>query len=139
MSCGDRKDETMPANVRTAASLQALSTIANPIVRSPLRFVALFLVWSLVVTTIPLLRGSSPALGAAGDPFRFIYDQAGRLVDAVTATDSAKYAYDAVGNITAITRTPATTPSVISFEPHSRTAGATGTISGTRFCTTPAS
>jgi RHS repeat-associated protein len=100
------------------------------------RSFVLALAISLVVTSVPLLR-STPAAAAAGDPFRFIYDQAGRLVAAVTATDSARYAYDAVGNITSISRVAATTLSVIEFAPHTGTVGASVTVYGTAFSPTP--
>jgi RHS repeat-associated protein len=97
-----------------------------------------FLVLVLVSTSV--LFGPAPsAIAATGDPFRFIYDQNGRLAAAVTPTDSANWTYDAVGNITAITRQLATTLSVIEFAPHSGQVGATVTIYGTAFSTTPAS
>ena len=67
---------------------------------------------SLITSSIAL-GPAHPAAAATGDPFRFIYDQDGRLRAAVTPTDSAKWTYDAVGNITAISRQAATTLSVI--------------------------
>ena len=97
-----------------------------------------FLVSALVITSV-LFGPATAAVAATGDPFRFIYDQNGRLAAAVTPTDSAKWTYDAVGNITAITRQAATTLSVIEFAPHSGQVGATVTIYGTAFSTTPGS
>ena len=82
------------------------------------RWVARGLVASLVVSSM-LLGPTNPAVAATGDPFRFIYDQDGRLVAAVTPTDSARYTYDGVGNITAISRVVATTVSVLEFAPYS--------------------
>jgi RHS repeat-associated protein len=102
-------------------------------------WIARALATTLVATSIALGPAASPAIAAAGDPFRFIYDQNGRLAAAVTPTDSAKWTYDAVGNITAITRQVATTLSVIEFAPHSGQVGATVTIYGTAFSTTPSS
>jgi hypothetical protein len=46
------------------------------------------LVASLVATSL-LVGPGKPAAAATGDPFRFIYDQSGRLVAAVTPTDVA--------------------------------------------------
>src|SRR5439155_1154224 len=98
--------------------------------------VARCLVASLVVSSM-LLGPTNPAVAATGDPFRFIYDQDGRLVAAVTPTDSARYTYDDVGNITAISRVVATTVSVLEFAPHSGVAGTTVTVYGTGFSATP--
>ncbi len=94
------------------------------------------LVTLLVITSL-LISPPGPAAAATGDPFRFIYDQAGRLVASVTPTDTAIYAYDAVGNITTITRQAATVLSVIEFAPHAGAVGATVTIYGTAFSPTP--
>jgi RHS repeat-associated protein len=105
----------------------------------PRSWIARELAITLVVTSIALGPAASPAVAAAGDPFRFIYDQNGRLAAAVTPTDSAKWTYDAVGNITAITRQVATTLSVIEFAPHSGQVGTTVTVYGTAFSTTPSS
>src|SRR5438094_232721 len=93
---------------------------------------------SLITSSIAL-GPAHPAAAATGDPFRFIYDQDGRLRAAVTPTDSAKWTYDAVGNITAISRQAATTLSVIEFASHAGPVGATVHIYGTAFSTTPGS
>src|SRR5439155_10670872 len=95
------------------------------------------LVVAVISTSSPLIAPSNKALAAAGDPFRFIYDQSGRLVAAVTATDTAKYTYDAVGNLTAITRQTATVVNVIEFAPHRGTTGGQVTVYGTGFSATP--
>ncbi len=100
------------------------------------RLLTVALACALVVTSLPV-QPASPAAAATGDPFRFIYDELGRLVAAVTPTDSAKYTYDAVGNITAITRQAATTLAVIEFAPHAGPTATTVTIYGTAFSTTP--
>lgn len=108
-------------------------------VRSSMHFVAHALAVLMVISGLLAGPASSPAAAAAGDPFRFIYDQNGRLVASVTPTDSARWTYDAVGNITAITRVVATTLSVLEFAPHTGPVGASVRIYGTAFSTTPAS
>src|SRR5688572_26850245 len=95
-----------------------------------------WLVAALVVTSL-LISPPEQAAAAAGDPFRFIYDEAGRLVASVTPTDTAIHAYDAVGNITSITRQAATVLTVIEFAPHAGTVGSSVTIYGTAFSPTP--
>jgi YD repeat-containing protein len=95
-----------------------------------------WLVVLLVVTSL-LISPPKPAAAAAGDPFRFIYDQAGRLVASVTPTDTAITTYDAVGNITAITRQAATVLTVIEFAPHAGAVDASVMIYGTAFSPTP--
>ena len=47
------------------------------------RWISLGLTLALVVGVTPFAH-AQPAAAATGDPFRFIYDQAGRLVTAVT-------------------------------------------------------
>lgn len=68
----------------------------------------------------------------------YVYDELGRLI-AVTdpAGDTARYSYDAVGNILSISRYSSSTLSLITFTPTSGPIGATVTIYGTAFSTTP--
>lgn len=68
----------------------------------------------------------------------YTYDELGRL-RAVTdaATDTAVYEYDGAGNILSIRRHPSSQLSLIEFSPNSGPAGATVTIYGTGFSTTP--
>lgn len=68
----------------------------------------------------------------------YIYDELGRLI-AVTdpAGDTARYSYDSVGNILSISRYSSATLSLISFTPTSGPVGASVTIYGTAFSTTP--
>ena len=70
----------------------------------------------------------------------YVYDELGRLI-AVTdpAGDTARYSYDAVGNILSISRYSSSTLSLITFTPTSGPIGATVTIYGTAFSTTPSS
>lgn len=74
----------------------------------------------------------------AQQPIRYIYDDLGRLVGVVDpAADTAVYSYDAVGNLLSIARFASTTVSIIAVSPGSGAVGATVTISGTGFSTTP--
>jgi YD repeat-containing protein len=75
--------------------------------------------------------------GAQGG-ISYVYDELGRLI-AVTdpAGDTAIYSYDAVGNITSISRYSSSTLSLIKFTPASGPVGTTVTIYGTAFSTTP--
>jgi YD repeat-containing protein len=68
----------------------------------------------------------------------YVYDELGRVI-AVTdpGGDTVRYNYDAVGNITSISRAASSTLSFISFSPTSGPVGATVTIYGTAFSTTP--
>lgn len=68
----------------------------------------------------------------------YVYDELGRVI-AVTdpAGDTVRYNYDAVGNVTSISRAASSTLSFISFSPGSGPVGATVTIYGTAFSTTP--
>jgi YD repeat-containing protein len=68
----------------------------------------------------------------------YIYDDLGRLMAVVDPTgDTAVYHYDAVGNLLSISRYSSSTVSVITFTPGSGAVGATVTIYGTGFSTTP--
>ena len=75
----------------------------------------------------------------AQSPIVYVYDELGRVI-AVTdpAGDTVRYNYDAVGNVTSISRAASSTLSFISFSPGSGPVGATVTIYGTAFSTTPA-
>lgn len=68
----------------------------------------------------------------------YIYDRLGRLIGVVDpAGDTAVYHYDAVGNLTSITRQSSALVSVIDFNPASGPVGTTVTIFGTGFSPTP--
>jgi YD repeat-containing protein len=69
---------------------------------------------------------------------RYVYDELGRLAAAVDLNgEMAKYTYDAVGNITAITRQSANILTLLAFSPHSGPVGTTVTIAGTGFSPIP--
>jgi YD repeat-containing protein len=71
-------------------------------------------------------------------PVGYVYDELGRLIAVIGASgDAAVYNYDAVGNILSIQRYTATQASVISFSPTHGVAGASVTIYGTGFSSTP--
>lgn len=77
--------------------------------------------------------------GVAAD-ISYVYDDGGRLRAVIDpASDTAVYAYDAVGNLTGITRQPSSTLAVLQFTPSSSPIGTTVTIYGTGFSATPAS
>jgi len=92
----------------------------------------------LVIVT-PFLTLCVWAMSVRGQTgISYVYDELGRLI-AVTdpAGDTARYSYDAVGNILSISRYSSSTLSFISFNPTSGPIGATVTIYGTAFSTTP--
>jgi YD repeat-containing protein len=77
---------------------------------------------------------SAGTLPAAADNAQYFYDPGGRLIGMIDATNgSAKYSYDAAGNITSIARTLSTTMGVVQFFPTRGPAGTSVTISGTSF------
>jgi YD repeat-containing protein len=66
--------------------------------------------------------------GLAAD-ISYVYDDAGRLRAVIDpASDTAVYAYDAVGNLTGITRQPSSTLAVLQFTPSSSPVGTTATV-----------
>jgi len=77
----------------------------------------------------------------AASPITYVYDELGRLeavIDASQTNGLARYLYDAVGNLTQITRTSiTTTPRVVEFHPHQVSTGSSITIYGTGFSSTP--
>lgn len=76
---------------------------------------------------------------AHADTVDYVYDELGRLVGAVDSSGaSARYVYDALGNVTSIERNAAGTVSILEFTPNSGPVGETVTVSGSGFSTTPA-
>src|SRR5262249_19029658 len=70
-------------------------------------------------------------------PVGYIYDALGRLRAVIdSGGDTATYNYDAVGNLTSITRQNSTALSVVEFSPNSGPIGTTVTIYGTGFSAT---
>jgi YD repeat-containing protein len=74
---------------------------------------------------------------AAHADITYIYDRLGRLIAVVDpASDTAVYHYDAVGNLTSISRQSSALVSVIDFNPAAGPVGTVVTISGTGFSAT---
>jgi YD repeat-containing protein len=68
----------------------------------------------------------------------YIYDELGRLKAVVDpANDTAIYTYDAVGNLLSIARQSSSTPVIVALTTSAAMVGATVTIEGTGFSTTP--
>jgi hypothetical protein len=89
-----------------------------------------------------MLFGLLLIAGAATADIRYVYDELGRLravIDPSQTDGTAIYAYDAVGNITSITRQPATQVAIIEFRPKRGPVGTTVTLQGTGFSATPGS
>lgn len=68
----------------------------------------------------------------------YVYDELGRLVAVIDPSgDTAKYTYDATGNLLSISRYNSSIVSLISFTPSFGPVGTAVTIYGTAFSTTP--
>src|SRR5215510_3797997 len=88
-----------------------------------------------VLATLVLVLGLAAVARA---DIVYIYDRLGRLIGVVDpAGDTAVYHYDAVGNLTSITRQSSALVSLIDFNPVSGPVGTTVTIYGTGFSATP--
>jgi YD repeat-containing protein len=90
------------------------------------------------LVTIGLFLAIVASLPAQGGSIRYVYDELGRLVGVIDQNgDAATYHYDAVGNLTSITRTGPTQLAVIEFTPNAGGIGGSITIHGTGFSATP--
>ena len=87
------------------------------------------------------ITGQSPStVNFALNPvfITYIYDEMGRLVGAVDPNgETTRYAYDAVGNVTSVSRQSSSQTSVVEFSPNGGAVGTTVTIYGTGFSSTP--
>jgi YD repeat-containing protein len=84
---------------------------------------------------LALVGAASPAADIS-----YVYDDAGRLRAVIDpATNTAVYAYDAVGNLTGITQQSSSTLALFQFTPSASPIGSTITLYGTGFSATPAS
>ena len=84
-----------------------------------------------------LLTGPAPVFAT---DISYVYDNLGRVLAVIDpATDTAVYVYDAVGNLTGITRQTSSTLAIFQFTPSSGPVGTAVTIYGTGFSATPAS
>ncbi len=89
------------------------------------------LVWAGVLILSAALQASD---------ISYVYDNVGRLLAVIDpATDTAVYSYDAVGNLTGITRQTSSTLAIFQFTPSSGPVGTAVTIYGTGFSATPTS
>jgi YD repeat-containing protein len=80
-----------------------------------------------------------PAIATGPDGVTYVHDAAGRLIAAIDPlTDAALYSYDEVGNLTSITRRPASQVSVLQFTPSKGPPGTDVTIYGSGYSTDPA-
>ena len=83
-----------------------------------------------LLTTAPL----------SGADISYVYDNLGRVLAVIDpASDTAVYAYDAVGNLIGITRQASSTLAIFQFTPSSGPVGTSVIIYGTGFSATPAS
>lgn len=92
---------------------------------------------SLLMLLAALFSQPTPLSGA---DISYVYDDLGRLTAVIDpATDTAVYSYDAVGNLTGITRQSSATLAIFQFTPSNGPVGTSVTIYGTGFSATPAS
>jgi len=81
---------------------------------------------------------ASLASAQTSGPVQYVYDELGRLIAVIDANgNAAVYNYDAVGNILSIARYNPTQIAIFSFTPGQGPVGASVTISGIGFSTTP--
>ncbi len=92
---------------------------------------------SVTVTTNTTTTVNENLDAAAPGDINYIYDESGRLISMVTATETVTYTYDAAGNLLSTTRTNSNLPSIIEFTPNSGTIATSVTIYGTGFSSTP--
>jgi len=79
-----------------------------------------------------------PCVGQA-QGIGYVYDDLDRLIAVIDPSgDTATYSYDAVGNLLSIARYASSAVTIIHVSPGSAAIGATVTIAGTGFSTTPA-
>lgn len=92
----------------------------------------------LFILAICVMLVTASAASAQG--IKYVYDELGRLIAATDpGGDTARYNYDAAGNVSSISRYSSATLSIISFSPTSGPVGTTVKIYGTAFNTTPSS
>ena len=109
----------------------SLGLFCRPALVVPLA-VAVLVLGMTGITTRPAGAASSTA------PITYVPDDLGRTVAAIDpASGVAKYAYDAAGNLTSITRPSVSTVSVIEFHPKIGPVGTAVTVYGTAFSSTP--
>jgi YD repeat-containing protein len=81
---------------------------------------------------------SSALIVAQSGPIRYVYDELGRLITVIDQNgDAATYQYDAVGNLTSITRTSAGSVAIFEFTPNAGPVGSSVILYGIGFSATP--
>jgi RHS repeat-associated protein len=92
------------------------------------------------VLMVGMLTPSAALSTPPSNAFRYFHDADGRLKAAINPEgDTAVYNWDAAGNLLSISRHASSTLSVVQLSPARGEVGATVTIEGTGFSTTPAS
>jgi YD repeat-containing protein len=82
------------------------------------------------------LQGDS-AKAVPGSGINYVYDELDRLVAVIeTGGETARYEYDAVGNILSIARQSSSTVSILEFSPNGAAIGKSVSIFGTGFSAT---
>ncbi|MGC4096703.1 MAG: IPT/TIG domain-containing protein [Nitrospira sp.] len=121
----------VPHSVNGIEGNATMIVMQSRLCQAPIKYMSLGVALAVLIVLAPA--------GFTADS-SYVYDDAGRLRAVIDpASDTAVYAYDAVGNLTGITRQTSSTLSVLQFTPSSSPIGATVTIYGTAFSTTPAS
>lgn len=97
---------------------------------------------SLLVLTLfayVLVWRTGPASAQTPPPeVEYVYDELHRIVAVIDpAAGTAKYVYDAAGNVTSIVRLASTALSLLEFTPNTGPVGSNVRIFGTKFSTTP--
>jgi RHS repeat-associated protein len=83
------------------------------------------------------LQGDS-ASAVPGSGISYVYDELDRLVAVIDPeSETAKYEYDAVGNILSISRQSSSTVSILEFSPNGAAVGTSVSVFGTGFSATP--
>src|ERR1043165_1804562 len=93
--------------------------------------------WSTFIGATCIALTLSLMSAGAQTGITYVYDEVGRLIAVIDpAGDTARYSYDAVGNVLSISRYSSSTLSLISFSPTSGPIGSNITIYGTACSTT---
>lgn len=93
-----------------------------------------------LLATVVALLAPVGLLAAPSSPYTYVHDDAGRLIAAVDPDDeTARYHYDAAGNLVSIDRVSSATTRVLEITPKRGEVGSKLTIYGTAFSATPGS
>lgn len=93
-----------------------------------------------LLATVGALLVPAGIVAAPSSPYTYIHDDAGRLIAAVDPDDeTARYHYDAAGNLVSIDRVSSAATGVLEIAPKGGAVGSKLTIYGTAFSATPGS